>query len=165
MKPIVLIGPMGAGKTTLGKKLAKALGLPFTDTDREVEKHHGPIAKIFEEQGEDRFRDLEATALSRALESGGVIATGGGVILREANREAMKNALVVLLDTSYESVIGRVNIAKRPLLRDDPGRWSTIYEERIPIYRSLANLTIFTGNRPIKDLLEELQSKVESHEL
>jgi shikimate kinase len=77
----------------------------------------------------------------------------------------MRSSLVVLLDTNYESVIGRVNIDKRPLLRDDPGGWSSIYEERIPIYKSLADLTIFTGNRPIRDLLEELQSKVKGHEL
>ena len=87
MACIVLVGPMGAGKTTLGKKLAKSLDLPFFDTDKMVESVHGPIVKIFETAGEEVFRDYEQKALLEALGSGGVVATGGGVVLREAERE------------------------------------------------------------------------------
>ncbi len=163
MQCIVLIGPMGAGKTTLGKKLAKALNLPFSDTDKLVEKAHGAIVKLFETEGESAFRDYEEKALLEALSTGGVVATGGGIVLREANRKALRSHQVIFLDTNSDSVIKRVNLLKRPLLRDNPERWDEIYKERLHLYKSLAQETLFTGNRPIKALLEELKAKVEIH--
>ncbi len=163
MSCIVLIGPMGAGKTTLGKKLAKSLNMPFTDTDKVIEKIHGPIVKIFESEGEAVFREYEKDALQEALEVGGVVATGGGMVLLEANRKALEGHLVVFLDTNSESVIKRVNLLKRPLLRDNPERWQEIYLQRLELYKSVAQETLFTGNRPIKSLLAELKAKVEKH--
>ena len=163
MQSIVLIGPMGAGKTTLGRKLAKALNLPFSDTDKLVEKAHGTIVKIFENEGESAFRDYEEKALVEALATGGVVATGGGIVLREANRKALASHQIIFLDTSSDSVIKRVNLLKRPLLRDNPERWDEIYRERLELYRSLAQQTLFTGNRPMKSLLDELKAKVEIH--
>lgn len=163
MQSIVLIGPMGAGKTTLGRKLAKALNLPFSDTDKLVEKAHGTIVKIFETEGESAFRDYEEKALVEALATGGVVATGGGIVLREANRKALASHQIIFLDTSSDSVIKRVNLLKRPLLRDNPERWDEIYKERLELYRSLAQQTLFTGNRPINSLLDELKAKVEIH--
>lgn len=163
MQSIVLIGPMGAGKTTLGRKLAKALNLPFSDTDKLVEKAHGTIVKIFETEGESAFRDYEEKALVEALATGGVVATGGGIVLREANRKALASHQIIFLDTNSDSVIKRVNLLKRPLLRDNPERWDEIYKERLELYRSLAQQTLFTGNRPINSLLDELKAKVEIH--
>lgn len=163
MRCVVLIGPMGAGKTTLGKKLAKNLATSFTDTDKIVEISHGSISRIFETSGEDVFRNYEEAALRQALAEGGVVATGGGVVLREANRIALKDHLVVFLDTNAESVLKRINPFKRPLLRDNPERWSEIYDARLPLYRELSQVTIFTGNRPIKTLLDELTTKVKNH--
>lgn len=154
---------MGAGKTTLGKKLAKALGLPFSDTDKIVEKLHGPIPKIFDVQGEEVFRQYEMAALAEALRTGGIVATGGGVVLREENREALRGHNVIFLDTNAESVINRVNLLKRPLLKDNPERWQEIYLQRYDLYKSVAKQTLFTGNRPIKVLLEELKTKVGNH--
>ena len=162
MTCIVLVGPMWAGKTTLGKKLAKSMGLPFSDTDKMIEKLHGPIVKIFETQGEEVFRGYETDALTEALNAGGVVATGGGVILREENRKALSGHKVIFLDTNSESVIKRVNLLKRPLLRDNPDRWQEIYLRRLELYKSVAKQTLFTGNRPIKVLLEELKAKVEN---
>lgn len=165
MKPIVLIGPMGAGKTTLGKKLAKSLGITFNDTDKLVEKEHGPISTIFESSGEEHFRDLEHGALVAALSAGGVISTGGGIVLREDNRNLLRQALVILLDTTSDAVLSRINLKKRPLLRDNPQKWQEIYDARISIYRELADEVLFTGNRPIKELVAELESRVSNHEL
>ena len=153
---IVLIGPMGSGKTTLGKKLAKELGLGFIDTDKQIAGTHGPIAKLFDDKGEEFFRELETQYLKEALEQPAVVATGGGAVLREANRELMQRHHVIFLDTSAEHVIGKVNLNKRPLLRDNPGRWQEIYDSRIELYRSLAKQTVFTGGRPIKKLIQEI---------
>lgn len=157
MKKIVLIGPMGAGKTTLGKKLAKELDLEFIDTDKLVASEHGAITKIFEAHGEEYFRELESAALRRALDQGGVIATGGGVVLREGNRQMLSGSKVIFLDTTAEHVLGKVNLQKRPLLKDNPDRWGQIYSEREPIYRSLATDTIFTGGKGIRALMKELR--------
>lgn len=153
---IVLIGPMGSGKTTLGKKLAKELGLRFIDTDKQIASIHGPIAKIFEDSGEEFFRDLESEALAEALSQPAVVATGGGAVLRDKNRELIKKHHVIFLDTSSEHVLGKVNLSKRPLLRDNPQKWQEIYDSRIGLYRALAKQTIFTGGRPIKKLVQEI---------
>lgn len=153
---IVLIGPMGSGKTTLGKKLAKELGLLFIDTDKQIAGKYGPIAKLFEERGEEFFRDLETQYLREALEQPAVVATGGGAILRSDNQEMISKHHVIFLDTSAEHVIGKVNMHKRPLLRDNPERWQEIYDSRLETYKALAKQTVFTGGRPIKKLIHEI---------
>ncbi len=84
--PVVLIGPPGAGKTTVGRRVAKALGLPFTDTDRAIVQAHGSIADIFREHGEPRFRQLERAQVAAALAEDGVVSLGGGAVLDPATR-------------------------------------------------------------------------------
>lgn len=148
---------MGAGKTTLGKKLAKKLGLAFADTDKLVAKDHGPITKIFERFGEDHFRNLETEYLKKALVEAEIVATGGGIVLREENRNLLKNHLVIFLDTDQSSVIGKINLEKRPLLKDDPDSWGRIYEARLELYKAVANQTVFTGNRPVRELVKQLE--------
>jgi shikimate kinase len=147
---------MGSGKTTLGKKLAKELGYIFIDTDKAIAKHHGAINRIFETRGEEFFRDLETKALEESLRANSIVATGGGAILREANRELLRNHHVVFLDTAAEHVLGKINLAKRPLLKDNPERWQQIYDERVSIYRQVANQTVFSGGRGIRSLLDEI---------
>jgi len=150
---------MGAGKTTLGRKLAKILERKFIDTDRLVSASHGPITKIFETQGEDTFRTLETKALKKALMTPGVIATGGGVVVTEENRELLTGVPTIFLDTHSDWVLARINLDKRPLLKADPGMWARLYEERLGYYRQLADETVITANRPIRAVLEELESK------
>lgn len=154
---IVLVGPMGAGKTTLGKKLAKKLGAKFADTDRLIGARHGSITRIFEKHGEDHFRSLETKALAKALSEFDVVATGGGVVLREENRALLAGHRVIFLDTDSESVLGKINLEKRPLLKNDPSAWDRIYLERVGLYKSVASATLFTGSRPIRTLMSELE--------
>ena len=158
-KPLVLIGPMGAGKSTLGRKLAKLLETKFLDTDRMISASHGPIPKIFEEQGEDRFRTLETAALEKALKSPAVIATGGGVVVTKKNRELLQDMPTIFLDTNADWVLSRINLDKRPLLKSDPSMWEMLYQERLGYYQQLATATVVTANRPIRVVLEELESK------
>ena len=157
METLILIGPMGSGKTTLGKKLAKELGIPFADTDKLVAKDHGSIGDIFSKFGEAHFRTLETSALIKALETGGIIATGGGIVLSEENRRLLSGYRTVFLDTSSEHVLGKINLSKRPLLKDNPERWDAIYEERKALYEQCATATVFTGGRPIMALIAQLK--------
>jgi shikimate kinase len=155
---IVLIGPMGAGKTTLGKRLAKELQLPFIDTDKKISSKHGSVTRIFETKGEEFFRDLETAELEASLQEPAVVATGGGAVLREQNRELMREHHVVFLDTASEHVIGKINLEKRPLLKSNPEKWDEIYQARVEIYRALADQTVFTGGKGIRGLLEQIRS-------
>lgn len=156
-RAIVLVGPMGAGKTTLGKKLAKKLGVSFADTDRLIGARHGSINRIFEKHGEEHFRALETKALQKALSEFDVVATGGGVVLKEENRQLLQNHRVIFLDTDAQSVLGKINLEKRPLLKDDPEAWERIYQSRVELYKSVADATLFTGSRPIRALMSELE--------
>ena len=159
METLILIGPMGSGKTTLGKKLAKELAVPFSDTDKLVAKDHGAIVDIFAKFGEPHFRTLETSALIKALEAGGVIATGGGIVLSEENRRLLSGYRTVFLDTSSEHVLGKINLSKRPLLKDNPERWDAIYNERKSLYQECATATVFTGGKPIKALISQLKQE------
>jgi len=150
---------MGSGKTTLGKRLAKELEVPFADTDKLVAKEHGSIVDIFAKYGEAHFRTLETSALIKALANGGVIATGGGIVLSEENRRLLSGYRTVFLDTSSEHVLGKLNLSKRPLLKDNPERWDAIYSERKVLYEQCATATVFTGGRSIKALISQLKQE------
>ncbi len=159
METLILIGPMGSGKTTLGKKLARELEVPFSDTDKLVAKEHGAIVDIFDKFGEAHFRTLETSALIKALAVGGVIATGGGIVLSEENRRLLRGYRTVFLDTSSEYVLGKLNLSKRPLLKDNPQRWEEIYNDRKALYQECATATVFTGGKPIKALISQLRQE------
>jgi shikimate kinase len=159
VETLILIGPMGSGKTTLGKKLAKELEVPFSDTDKLVAKEHGSIVDIFAKFGEAHFRTLETSALIKALADGGIIATGGGIVLSEENRRLLAGYRTVFLDTSSEHVLGKLNLSKRPLLKDNPERWDSIYAERKALYEQCATATVFTGGKPIRALIAQLKQE------
>ncbi|MET0781391.1 MAG: shikimate kinase [Microbacterium sp.] len=155
---IVLIGPMGAGKTSVGRRVARSLGLAFTDTDKLIVRDHGPIPELFVQFGEARFRQIERSAVVEALSSGGVVALGGGAILDAATRADLASHRVVLLTVSPHTVAARIRGTDRPLLADgDPvARWQRIFAERRGLYEEVADLTLDTSSGPLSGIVAEI---------
>ncbi|WP_336696546.1 shikimate kinase [Curtobacterium sp. USHLN213] len=155
--PVVIIGPMGAGKSSVGKRVAKALGVPFTDTDRVIVREHGPIPGIFADRGEAAFRELEAAAVRAALSTGGVIAVGGGAVTHVATREALAGARIVLLTVSPEAVADRIAGSDRPLLASGGiDAWQTIMDARAATYAELAHAVFDTSRRPMSRVVDDV---------
>lgn len=155
---IVLIGPMGAGKTSIGKRVAKRLERPFRDTDAMIVRAHGPIAELFAAHGEPHFRGLERDAVVEALDAGGVVSLGGGAVLDESTRERLRAHRVALLTVAPRVVARRLGAAaSRPLLVGDEetplARWERIYAERRPVYESVADATFDTSSGPLENIV------------
>jgi len=148
---VFLIGPMAVGKTTIGRQLAKRLRLKFLDSDQEIEKRTGvSVSVIFDVEGEAGFRDREENMIAELTTLEGVVlATGGGAILREANRKALrKNGTVIYLQASLEVLLERTHSSKhRPLLETDDRRaaLTSLLAERDPLYRREADIIVDTG--------------------
>ncbi|WP_283133615.1 shikimate kinase [Rhizohabitans arisaemae] len=156
----VLIGPPGSGKTTIGRLLATRLDVGFRDTDTDVEEVAGKkVSDIFVEDGEERFRALEAEAVRRALaEHDGVLALGGGAILAARAQELLAGHRVVYLTVGLSDAVHRVGLAQaRPLLVYNPrSRLKVLMEERRPIYERLASITADTSGREAEEVADEL---------
>jgi len=166
MNNIFLIGPMGAGKSTIGKLLAQNLGLGFTDSDKEIESRTGAsIPLIFEIEGEQGFRDREAAIIDElTADSNLVLATGGGAILRAENRDALKNrGTVIYLHTTVAQQAERTAFdTQRPLLQtgDRTAKLATLMEEREPLYRDCADIVIETQGRTPRSVVELICQKL-----
>lgn len=164
---IYLVGPMGAGKTTIGKLLADELHLEFVDVDREIESRSGvDIPWIFDREGEAGFRIRETAALKELSQLDGVlISTGGGAVISAENRQIMMSTgTVIYLHTSVDEQVRRTSRdRKRPLLQnDDPRRvLSELMAIREPLYREIADVILDTDSRSPKlvaqDLIEQLR--------
>ncbi len=156
----VLIGPPGSGKTTIGAMLAERLGVGFRDTDADVEAVAGkPVGDVFVEDGEERFRELEALAVQTALaEHDGVLSLGGGAILKESTQLLLADHQVVYLQVGLDQAVKRVGLASaRPLLVLNPrSRLRKLMEERRPLYERLAVLTVVTDDRGPADIVAEI---------
>jgi shikimate kinase len=159
---VVLVGPMGVGKTTIGKKLAKQLGRPFLDTDKEIVKDHGSITRIFEKSGEAHFRKLESEYLLRALASDAVVATGGGVVTQEINRSALQGHFVIYLSSTGRHIAARLLAGRRPLLKNGIDDWKRIYEERKPMYEQVSSIETETSSKSLSSIVSEIAELVES---
>jgi shikimate kinase len=148
---VVLVGPPGAGKTTVGQLVASALGLTLVDTDVEVEQAAGKsIGDIFVDHGEPHFRGLERIAVSTALTThDGVLAVGGGAVLDESTREQLRSHRVVFLDVSVANAAARIGLNRdRPLLLGDVrGKLRRLLAERRPLYEEVATVTVSTDDR------------------
>lgn len=159
---VFLVGPMGAGKTTLGKQLARVLSKRFIDSDHEIEQRTGAtIPWIFDIEGEEGFRNREAAVIDELTRQSGIIlATGGGAVLRPENRVNLCNrGAVVYLFASIDELYARAGKDKnRPLLQtEDPKtRLAKLYAERDPLYREVADVVVDTVSQPLNTLIEEL---------
>jgi shikimate kinase len=161
MKPIVLIGPMGVGKTTIGKKLAKRLELPFVDTDVLITKAHGPVQEIFATQGEKVFRKYEEEAVASALKTNQVIATGGGAVLSGDTQRLLDQAIVIYLSTNGRHMKSRLEKGNRPLLQNGMDDWNRIYQERKPLYEALCDIEIETSEVGLAKTISNICEKLE----
>ena len=157
---VVLVGPMGAGKTTVARLLADAWGVPARDTDADIEAAEGrSISDIFVDDGEEHFRALERAAVADALASHeGVLALGGGAVLDEGTREQLAGRPVVFLRVGLSEAVTRVGLGVgRPLLLGNVrARIKALLDERTPVYESVATLTVDTDGRTPEDVVAQI---------
>ena len=169
---VVLIGAMGAGKSTVGRLLADAWGVAFRDTDEDVEAETGrSISDIFVEDGEAAFRALERNAVAAALaDHDGVLALGGGAVLDPDTQALLADHRVVYLEVGLADASRRVGLGvSRPLLLGNVrGRVKQLLDERAPIYERLASATVNTDGRSARAVADDVRAAVEgkdgSHE-
>ena len=165
---IYLIGPMGAGKSTVGRHLARMLKKRFLDCDRELEERTGArIAVIFELEGESGFRKRERALLEQLTsEDGLVLATGGGVVLDRDNRELLtRRGFNVYLNAPVELLVSRTSRDRqRPLLQteDRAARVKALVEERDPLYREVADMIVTSDKRSAKHVAREILKQLEA---
>ena len=161
---LVLVGPPGAGKTTVGRLLAERLGVPFRDTDHDVEQVAGkPIPEIFYDDGEERFRELEREAVARALgEHEGVLCLGGGAVLSEQTRRLLQGHRVVLLLVGLADAAKRVGLSRdRPVLALNPrASLHKLLEERMPLYLEVATQTVETDGKTPEQVVDQVVDEV-----
>ena len=167
-RPIFLVGPMGAGKTTLGKRLAKSLRWEFFDSDHVVEERTGvDIPYIFEKEGEAGFRKREMEVLDDLTQRQGIVlATGGGAVTQEQNRHNLINrGIVVYLETPVRLQLARTSrCSNRPLLdvNDREARLREIYAERHPLYQQVADITVLTGGNSAAALCKKILAQIDA---
>lgn len=168
MPAVVLVGPMGAGKSTVGALLASRLGLALRDTDEDIAATAGKsVQDIFVDEGEEHFRAVEAEAVAAALaEHDGVVSLGGGAVLADQTRILLKEHTVVYLRVGVADAVKRVGLGSgRPLLLGNVrGRIKALLEERAPIYESVATLTVDTDSRSADDVAAEIATALTTTE-
>ena len=168
---VVLIGPMGAGKTTIGKILAKELGFEFCDSDKEIERRSGAnIPWIFDVEGESGFRDREMSVIEELTQRKGIVlATGGGAMMRKENQDSVsRNGFVIYLNTSVDQQYSRTHKDRnRPLLQGDKDAFvvlSELFGVRDPIYREVADLVMDTDKKSLKNVVKSIIDSLEGSE-
>jgi len=160
----VIVGPPGAGKSTVGALVAARLGVAFRDADDDIEAAAGkPIPDIFVDDGEPAFRTLERAAVARALESfDGVLALGGGAILAEETRQRLVGQTVVYLSVELPDALSRIGLgAGRPLLTVNPrATLKFLLDQRRPLYQEVATITVVTDGRKPEEIADEVAAAI-----
>ena len=155
---VVLIGPPGAGKSTVARVLAGRLGLPARDTDDDVERAAGrSISDVFVTDGEAAFRELEHAAVIDALRHfDGVLALGGGAVLDPRTQEALRGHTVVFLDVRIADAAGRIGLNRdRPLLIGNPrAQWTMMMDARRPVYQAVAGVRVATDGLDVEQVVD-----------
>lgn len=163
---IILIGPPGAGKTSIGRALAKAMHVDFADTDTLIEGDQGKsVSHIFVEDGEPHFREVEARVCLEALQKfQGVLSLGGGSVLTPSVAEAIaaSDSEIIFLDVSLAVAAPRIGFNRdRPLLLNNPRQqWQRLLDARRPVYESLATIKIDVQDRSVNQIVKEILPKV-----
>ena len=166
MQNLILIGPMGSGKTTVGKQLAKRMRMDFVDSDHMIEERCGvSISTIFDIEGEAGFRKRETKMLAELCDrSGIVLATGGGAVISEENRILLRKGYVIYLKTSIETQLARTQKNQnRPLLEnvDAETKLEELMEERGKLYEQEADLIVMSGDRIVSKVVDEISEALE----
>ena len=165
---LFLVGPMGAGKSTIGRRLAQHYDLPFIDLDEEIERRNGvSVALIFELEGEAGFRSREARLIDELTRREGVVlATGGGAVLAEANRRALRErGFVLYLSATVAQQLGRLaRDVKRPLLQapDRRERLEAMAVQRNPLYEEIADLTVTGSNTAVAQAARQIATRLDA---
>jgi shikimate kinase len=163
---VVLIGPPGSGKTTVGRALAHLLGVEPHDTDQEIEVQQGrSISDIFLDDGEPRFRELERAEVQASLQSHpGVLSLGGGAVMDPTTAASLTGPTVVFLDVGIADAARRVGFNhSRPLLAMNPrAQWKAMMDLRRPVYERLATITVLTTGRTPQDIAAEIVRRMET---
>ncbi len=162
---VVLVGPMGSGKSTVGALLAERLGVPYRDTDADIVSAQGrEISDIFVDEGEPYFRALERQAVAAAVAGHtGVLALGGGAVLDEGTRELLAGLPVAYLSMDVEEAVRRVGLgAARPLLAVNPRRqWRELMDARRPLYTEVARVVVATDDRTPEEVAQAVLDALE----
>lgn len=161
-KAIFLCGFMGAGKSSVGRALAKELGWPLLDTDELIQQENGPVPQIFAEKGEPYFRQLEAEMARRlALREKAVISTGGGFVLSKAVQDCLKESCVVYLDVPFEDCYKRIKNSDRPLVRaNSKEALEALYERRGAVYRAVSSVSVKNSGEleeTVKEIIRQVR--------
>lgn len=158
---VVIVGPPAAGKSRIGKKIAKYLQHDFIDTDSVIVAENGPIAELFRSSGEPAFRSIEREVVARALSTDAVVSLGGGAVLDDQTRQQLRSQRVALLTVSADAVAKRISGQNRPLLAAETAderlaAWERLVDSRRPVYESLASRSWDTSVRPITAIAREI---------
>jgi shikimate kinase len=160
----IIIGAPGAGKTSVGRRVAERLGVEFHDSDAAIEKRAGkPVSDIFLSDGETEFRRLEREVIAESLKDiDGVLSVGGGAVLDPDTREAFSRHTVVWLEVDLGNATKRVGMnSARPLLMGNVrGTMTTMLNERTPLYEEVATVTVDTSGRPLKDVVDDVVAEL-----